>query len=97
VICPAEQTCVVDQDIYDTVVAEFERMGAQVLTEDQVAQLSEFAFGGDDKMQLEAVGLSAPELARRAGFEVDPATKPLLAPLPAELGALGRHPSSTRS
>ena len=43
-------------------------------------------------MQLEAVGLSAPELARRAGFEVDPATKVLLAPLPADLGALGRHP-----
>ena len=68
VICPAEQTCVVDRDIYDAVVAEFERMGAQLLTKKQVAQLSEFAFGGDDKMQLEAVGLSAPELARRAGL-----------------------------
>jgi acetaldehyde dehydrogenase / alcohol dehydrogenase len=93
VICPAEQTCVVDRDIYDEVVAEFERMGAQLLTKKQVTQLSEFAFGGDDdKIQLEAVGLSAPELARRAGFEVDPATKVLLAPLPADLGALGRHP-----
>ena len=52
VICPAEQTCVVDRDIYDAVVAEFERMGAQLLTKKQVAQLSEFAFGGEDKMQL---------------------------------------------
>jgi len=92
VICPAEQTCVVDRDIYDAVVAEFERMGAQLLTKKQAAQLAEFAFGGDDKMQLEAVGLSAPELARRAGFEVGPATKVLIAPLPADLGALGRHP-----
>jgi acetaldehyde dehydrogenase/alcohol dehydrogenase len=93
VICPAEQTCVVDGDIYDAVVAEFGRMGAQLLTEGQIAQLSEYSFGGgDDKVRLEAVGLSAPELARRAGFEVDPATKVLLAPLPADLGALGRHP-----
>ncbi|BCI90116.1 hypothetical protein NIIDMKKI_53220 [Mycobacterium kansasii] len=32
VICPAEQTCVIDDEIYDEVIAEFERMGAQLLT-----------------------------------------------------------------
>ena len=31
VICPAEQTCVVDDAIYDEIVAELERMGARVL------------------------------------------------------------------
>ena len=93
VICPAEQTCVVDGDIYDAVVAEFERMGAQLLTEGQVAQLSEFAFGcWDEKIHLDAVGQPAPELAHRAGFEVGGATKVLLAPLPADLDALGTHP-----
>ena len=32
VICPAEQTCVVDDAVYDALVAEFERMGARLLT-----------------------------------------------------------------
>ena len=32
VICPAEQTCVIDEPIYDEVVAEFERMGAACST-----------------------------------------------------------------
>jgi acetaldehyde dehydrogenase / alcohol dehydrogenase len=35
VICPAEQTCVVDDEIYDEVVAEFQRMGAHLLTPDR--------------------------------------------------------------
>ena len=32
VICPAEQTCVVDEAIADELVAEFERLGARVLS-----------------------------------------------------------------
>ena len=35
VICPAEQTCIVDEAVYDELVAEFERMGAQLLTDEQ--------------------------------------------------------------
>ena len=36
VICPAEQTCVVDDAVYEEFVAELERMGAQVLAEEDV-------------------------------------------------------------
>ena len=35
VICPAEQTCVVDEAIYDDVVKEFERLGGQLLDPDR--------------------------------------------------------------
>ena len=39
VICPAEQTCVIDDAIYDAVVAEFQRMGARLLDEREVQAL----------------------------------------------------------
>jgi len=92
VICPAEQTCIVDDEVYDEMVAEFERMGAFVLSKEQTDALSEFAFGCADKVNMEALGQQAPELARRAGFEVPPTTKILLAPLPTDLGELAAHP-----
>jgi acetaldehyde dehydrogenase / alcohol dehydrogenase len=92
VICPAEQTCIVDDPIYDEVVAEFGRMGAVLLTEEQANKLAEFAFGCGDKVNLAALGQPAPELARRAGFTVDAATKVMLAPLPTNLAELKAHP-----
>ena len=92
VICPAEQTCIVDDEVYDEMVAEFERMGAYLLSEEQAGALSEFAFGCGDKVNMEALGQQAPELAKRAGFEVPATTKILLAPLPDDLGELAEHP-----
>ncbi len=91
-ICPAEQTCIIDDSVYDEMVAEFERMGALVLSDDETERLAAFAFGGCDKVNLNALGQSAPELARRAGIEAGPGTKVLLAPLPADLDALAAHP-----
>src|SRR5690242_10658839 len=35
VICPAEQTCIVDDAVYDETLAELERMGAHLLTEEE--------------------------------------------------------------
>ncbi|OBG57764.1 MULTISPECIES: bifunctional acetaldehyde-CoA/alcohol dehydrogenase [unclassified Mycobacterium] len=92
VICPAEQTCVIDDEVYDEMMAEFERMGAQLLTPDQANALAEFAFGCGDKVSLEAVGQKASELADRAGFSVSPTVKVLLAQLPADLDELAEHP-----
>ena len=92
VICPAEQTCIVDDEIYDEVVEEFQRMGAHVLTDEQVDALADFAFGCGDKVNMAALGQQAPELASRAGFSVPPLTKILLAPLPADLDRLAAHP-----
>jgi acetaldehyde dehydrogenase/alcohol dehydrogenase len=95
VICPAEQTLVVDEPVYDAVLAEFDRMGAVLLTAEQSAALAGFAFGreGDaDKVNLAALGQSAPELAHRVGFSVPAGTKVLLAELPSDLGELAGHP-----
>ena len=92
VICPAEQTCVIDAEIYDAVLAEFRRMGARVLSEEQTAALAERSFDGDGKVQLEVLGQSCANLAALAGFEAEASDKVLLAPLPSELEALGAHP-----
>jgi acetaldehyde dehydrogenase / alcohol dehydrogenase len=92
VICPAEQTCIVDEPVYDELLAEFQRMGAHLLTTEQVDALVEFAFGCGDRVNMAALGQQAPELAKRAGFTVDPATKILLAPLPSDLEELDEHP-----
>lgn len=93
VICPAEQTAIIDDEIYDETVAEFERMGACLLRGKEVDRLAEFAFGcADGKVNLQALGQPAAVLAERAGIKVDPVTKVLLARLPSDLGELDRHP-----
>ncbi|HEX3223996.1 MAG TPA: bifunctional acetaldehyde-CoA/alcohol dehydrogenase [Nocardioides sp.] len=91
VICPAEQTCIVDDEVADAMLAEFARMGAHLLTPEQVDLLVGFAFH-DDSVNMAALGQQAPELAARAGFEVAAGTKILLAPLPSDLGELAAHP-----
>ena len=92
VICPAEQTCIIDDAIYEEMIAEFERMGARLLTDDEAAKITQFAFGCGDKISLDAVGQKASELAARAGFSVPPTVKILLAPLPSDLDELAAHP-----
>lgn len=91
VICPAEQTCVIDAPIYEATIAEFERMGARALRPDEVDRLAAFVFGPDG-VNLEALGQPAAVLAQRAAIEAAPDVKVLLAPLPTELDALRRHP-----
>ena len=92
VICPAEQTCIIDDAIYEEMIAEFEGMGARLLTDDEAAKITQFAFGCGDKISLDAVGQKASELAARAGFSVPPTVKILLAPLPSDLDELAAHP-----
>ena len=88
VICPAEQTLIIDDVIYDRVVAEFLRMGAYLLNAEEQAKLTAFAFNAGDRVNLAALGQKAPELARRAGIEVPENIKVLLATLPSDVGAL---------
>jgi len=95
VICPAEQTCVIDEAIYDATVAEFQRMGARLLTADETERLAKLAFTESGEPNIAAVGQSPRRLAELARIELDgdpDAVKVLLAPLPSELGALGAHP-----
>ncbi len=91
VICPAEQTCVIDAEIYDSVITEFQRMGAHLLTPSEATQLGEYVFD-EDRVNAAALGQPASVLAGAIGLKVDGATKILLAPLPEELGALANHP-----
>ncbi len=92
VICPAEQTCVIDDAIWDDALAEFTRMGARVLTPEEVERLGRIAFRDGGEPDLQAVGQSPERLGELAGFSVAPDTKVLLAPLPSDLDALGAHP-----
>ena len=92
VICPAEQTCVIDDAIYDEVVDEFQRMGARLLTDEQSDALAARSFTDEGKVQLDVLGQSCVNLGNMAGFEVSEADKVLLAPLPSDLEALAAHP-----
>src|SRR5919108_122777 len=44
VICPAEQTCVIDEAIYDQMIEEFQRMGSRLLSDEQTAALAARSF-----------------------------------------------------
>src|SRR6185503_10680394 len=44
VICPAEQTCIVDDAVWDDCLAEMQRMGARLLTGDEVDALAAVSF-----------------------------------------------------
>ncbi len=92
VICPAEQTCVIDEPIYDAVIEEFRRMGARVLTEEETRALAAKSFTDDGRVELEVMGQSCVTLGALAGFEASEADKVLLAPLPADLASLAAHP-----
>jgi acetaldehyde dehydrogenase / alcohol dehydrogenase len=92
VICPAEQTCVVDDAIYDEVLAEFKRMGAQVLTPEEVERLSAAVFHDDGSVNMGALGQSCVNLGGLAGIEIRDGAKVILAPLPSDLEELAAHP-----
>ena len=92
VICPAEQTCVIDDAIYEQMIEEFTRMGARVLSDEETAALAAKSFDEDGRVEFQALGQSCANLGSLAGFKADDADKVLLAPLPAELDALAAHP-----
>ncbi|MFB6843133.1 iron-containing alcohol dehydrogenase [Streptomyces sp. NPDC056361] len=86
-ICASEQAVVLDTEIYEEGIAEFERLGAHVVTAAEKTKLEEYVFGttayatGCDGASLNAavVGRSAHRIAEQAGFEVPEDTSILLA------------------
>ncbi|MGZ6696748.1 MAG: bifunctional acetaldehyde-CoA/alcohol dehydrogenase [Solirubrobacteraceae bacterium] len=92
VICPAEQTLVVDEAIADEVIAELVRMGARELEPGETDALARLLFEPDGRVQVGALGRSCVDLAAMAGFSAEDGTKVLLAPLPSDLGELADHP-----
>ncbi len=92
VICPAEQTCVIDEAIYDDVVEELQRMGARMLDPAEVEKLSGLAFAPDGSVDVRALGQSCVNLGAMGDFPVEEGVKVLLAPLPSDLEELASHP-----
>ena len=92
VICPAEQTCVIDAEIYDSMIAEFQRMGARLLSEGETQALAGKSFDPDGRVDLQVLGQSCANLGAMAGFEAAESDKVLLAPLPSDLDQLAAHP-----
>jgi acetaldehyde dehydrogenase/alcohol dehydrogenase len=92
VICPAEQTCVIDDAVYDEMVAEFERMGARLLSAGEVDRLAQATFDEQGNPEMSALGQSCVNLGALAGIEVADGDKVLLAPLPSGLDELAEHP-----
>jgi acetaldehyde dehydrogenase / alcohol dehydrogenase len=91
-ICPAEQTCIVDDAIWDATIAELRRMGGRLLSDDETAALAAVSFDGDGRPELGALGRSCVALGDLAGFDADSEDKVLLAPLPSDLEELAGHP-----
>ncbi|MGZ4173603.1 MAG: aldehyde dehydrogenase family protein, partial [Solirubrobacteraceae bacterium] len=92
VICPAEQTCVIDESIYDAMIAEFQRMGARLLNAEETAALAARSFTEDGRVEMGVLGQSCVNLGALAGFAVAEQDKVLLTPLPSELEELAAHP-----
>ena len=92
VICPAEQTCVIDDAIYDEMLAEFRRMGARLLTKEETDALAARSFSSDGRVEIQVLGQSCANLAALAGFTAEDTDKVLLAPLPSDLDELAAHP-----
>ncbi|MEU8956761.1 bifunctional acetaldehyde-CoA/alcohol dehydrogenase [Streptomyces sp. NPDC048518] len=86
-ICASEQAVILDAEIYDTGMAEFERLGAYVVTAAEKTKLEEFVFGttafantcAGAKLNAAVVGRSPRWIAEQAGFTVPEDTSVLLA------------------
>ncbi|WP_055563852.1 bifunctional acetaldehyde-CoA/alcohol dehydrogenase [Streptomyces atriruber] len=86
-ICASEQAAILDAEIYDEGLAEFERLGAYVVTAAEKTKLEEFVFGttafanncSGAKLNAAVVGRSPRWIAEQAGFEVPEGTSVIVA------------------
>ena len=91
-ICPAEQTCIVDDAVWDATLAELQRMGARLLSEEETSALAAVSFDEQGQPELGSLGQSCAALGGLAGFPAGSDDKVLLAPLPSDLDDLAAHP-----
>ncbi|WP_406509270.1 bifunctional acetaldehyde-CoA/alcohol dehydrogenase [Streptomyces sp. NBC_00212] len=92
-ICASEQAVILDKEVYERGLAEFERLGAYVLSAAEKTKLEEFVFDttafaancAGAKLNASVVGRSPQWIAEQAGFEV-PATTSILLAECAEVG-----------
>lgn len=91
-ICASEQTVVIDDEIYDTVLNKFEELGAHVCNQKEAELLGRTVINPETGfMQPMAVGQKAGSIAKFIGLNVKPKTKLLIAPIQ---GVGRNHPLS---
>ena len=80
-ICASEQAVIIDEEIYDEVIAEFKKYGVHFANKDEKKKLEAYMFGvtkKEDKplakLNAAMVGKNATWIAEQAGFQVDPKT-----------------------
>ncbi|MEV7189209.1 bifunctional acetaldehyde-CoA/alcohol dehydrogenase [Kitasatospora sp. NPDC093102] len=85
-ICASEQAVVLDAEIRDAALAEFRRLKAHHASAEEKLLLERYLFGTGDgtacaggRLNAAAVGRSAAQVARAAGFEVPADTSVILA------------------
>jgi acyl-CoA reductase-like NAD-dependent aldehyde dehydrogenase len=76
--CASEQAVVVDRAIADLLEAEVRRLGGYFCTGAEADRLAPALFDENQRIRPGAVGQSAGELARRAGFNIPPRTRVLM-------------------
>lgn len=98
-VCASEQAVIIDEEIYDQVVAEFKKYGVHFATKDEKKKLEKFMFGVEKKedkplakLNPNVVGKYATWIAEQSGFTVDPKT-PIIA---AECSKVGVDEPLTR-
>ena len=81
-ICASEQTVVIDDEIYDTVLRKFAELGAHICNQQEAELLARTLIDPDKGfMRPMAVGQEATKIARAVGLAVRPHTKLLIAPI----------------
>ncbi len=94
-ICASEQTVVIDDEIYDSVLKKFADLGAHICNEKETELLGRTVIDPNTGfMQPMAVGQKATDIARMVGLSVAPDTKLLIAPIQGvgrELSPIGRE------
>ncbi|MFE2153188.1 bifunctional acetaldehyde-CoA/alcohol dehydrogenase [Streptomyces lavendulae] len=86
-ICASEQAVILDAEIYEQGIAEFERLGAHVVSAAEKTKLEQFVFGTTARaadcaggvLNPAVVGRSPRWIAEQAGFTVPEGTSVLLA------------------
>ncbi len=91
-ICASEQTVVIDDEIYDTVLKKFEELGTHICNQKEAELLGRMVINPETGfMQPMAVGQRASTIARFVGLSVKPRTKLIIAPIQ---GVGREHPLS---
>ena len=91
-ICASEQTVVIDDEIYDSVIGKFAELGAHICDSRETELLGRTVIDPETgAMRPMAVGQKATDIARVIGLRVEPGTKLLIAPI---LGVGPNHPLS---